>query len=445
VQQRRLRQRGDLRVSDTHQPTEDPAGAPASSWVPLLTGTDGSRTLDVVAALTERIAGEPPGDEADASLSGGLAGIAVLHASLGQTTAEGARERAYEYLDEAIDVVSSSVIGASLYSGFTGVGWAAEIVDQMLEADAEDRNAAIDEAVLHLLRTVEWAQAPFDLINGLAGLGIYALERLPLAPARECVELVVARLDEVARRDGDRAYWWTGAHLIHARRPEYPDGNADLGVAHGVPGVVAFLARACAAHVAEDTARSLLDAAVRWVLDWAAPEDPAQRIPYFYAPGLPSPPARSAWCYGDPGVAAILMVAARAVGDTSWERDAIALAHRAASRPVDETGVVDAGFCHGSAGLGHLFNRMYQATGDRQLADAAGYWLQRTLDWCQSPGELARSSASDTSRFPWDGPGVLEGAAGVALVLLAAVTAVEPVWDRMFLVSTPRAPGELIA
>jgi hypothetical protein len=30
-------------------------------------------------------------------------------------------------------------------------------------------------------------------------------------------------------------------------------------------------------------------------------------------------------------------------------------------------------------------------------------------------------------------------------VLLAAVTAVEPVWDRMFLVSTPRAPGELIA
>jgi len=30
---------------------------------------------------------------------------------------------------------------------------------------------------------------------------------------------------------------------------------------------------------------------------------------------------------------------------------------------------------------------------------------------------------------------VLEGAAGVALVLLAAGTAVEPVWDRMFAVS----------
>jgi len=31
-----------------------------------------------------------------------------------------------------------------------------------------------------------------------------------------------------------------------------------------------------------------------------------------------------------------------------------------------------------------------------------------------------------------------EGAAGVALVLLAAATSVEPLGDRMFLVSTPR-------
>jgi lantibiotic biosynthesis protein len=41
---------------------------------------------------------------------------------------------------------------------------------------------------------------------------------------------------------------------------------------------------------------------------------------------------------------------------------------------------------------------------------------------------------------PWTGIGLLEGAAGVALVLLAATTSVEPAWDRMFLVSAPR-PG----
>jgi hypothetical protein len=43
--------------------------------------------------------------------------------------------------------------------------------------------------------------------------------------------------------------------------------------------------------------------------------------------------------------------------------------------------------------------------------------------------------ASEPGQPPWSGLGLLEGAAGVALVLLAASTAAEPVWDRMFLAS----------
>jgi hypothetical protein len=34
-----------------------------------------------------------------------------------------------------------------------------------------------------------------------------------------------------------------------------------------------------------------------------------------------------------------------------------------------------------------------------------------------------------------DQPGLLDGAAGVALVLLAQATGVEPSWDRLFLLS----------
>jgi hypothetical protein len=37
-------------------------------------------------------------------------------------------------------------------------------------------------------------------------------------------------------------------------------------------------------------------------------------------------------------------------------------------------------------------------------------------------------------------PGILTGAAGVALALLAATTDIEPEWDRMMLVSIPTTP-----
>jgi len=122
----------------------------------------------------------------------------------------------------------------------------------------------------------------------------------------------------------------------------------------------------------------------------------------------------------------------------------VTLACRAAERPPEETGVRDAGFCHGTAGLAHIYNRMYQATGNETLGRAAVYWLERTLDFyrrARAAGDSwVHGSRDGAEGGPWTGTGLLAGAAGVALVLLAATTPVEPLWDRVFLVSDPAAP-----
>jgi hypothetical protein len=121
----------------------------------------------------------------------------------------------------------------------------------------------------------------------------------------------------------------------------------------------------------------------------------------------------------------------------------VALACRATERPVSETGVVNANFCHGAAGLAHLYNRMYQATGEPRLGRAALYWLERTLGFyhrARDAGGTWVQGNWDPDRrdlWTWTGTELVEGAAGVALVLLAAATSVEPTWDRMFLVSAP--------
>jgi hypothetical protein len=138
------------------------------------------------------------------------------------------------------------------------------------------------------------------------------------------------------------------------------------------------------------------------------------------------------------------LVAARGVGAGGWEQAAVALACRAAERPPERTGVVDASFCHGTAGLAHIYNRMYQATGEPKLGRAAVYWLERTLDYyrlARDKGDWWVQASKDREEAgSWTGIGLLEGAAGVALVLLAATTSLEPAWDRMFLVSAPK-PG----
>ncbi len=211
--------------------------------------------------------------------------------------------------------------------------------------------------------------------------------------------------------------------------------------------MIAFLGRACTLPQVSPQARSLLDGAVAWVHNRRLPAESESRFPLIRGA---SQTCRSAWCYGDPGVAVALLLAARSVGNMEWERDAIAIALGAAARAPQKTQVVDAGLCHGSAGLAHIFNRFYQATGEPRFADAARDWFERTLDY-RIPGEGIAGFAAHLPEGQLDGmpdesrrelhAGFLTGAAGVALAMLGAISPIEPNWDRSLLCSISPMPS----
>jgi lantibiotic modifying enzyme len=419
----------------------------ASCWRPVLSGAAAEQALQAVDAIAE--SSNPISalsGERDPSLGRGQAGLALLYAWLARTQRMAQADLlARQSLDQALDAVSTRAMNASLYGGFTGVAWAAELVDSLLEPDADDRGEAVDEALLRLLSRADRWSAPYDLIVGLTGLGVYALQRYPRPVATECLRGVVERLHDCARHDEDGYYWWTppAEILDEESRKMYPSGRADLGVAHGVAGPIALLGGICGAGIDQAMARPLLEGAVSWLLAHSVPTEADPTFPVWVAPAVQPSPARCAWCYGDPGIAAALLLAARGVGNACWEETAVGLACRAAARPTSETGVVNANFCHGAAGLAHLYNRMYQDTGEPALRGAALYWLERTLDFYR----LARDAGGAwvmgnwepgrRERWTWTGVELVEGASGVALALLAAATSVEPTWDRMFLISAP--------
>ena len=428
--------------------TELDDASAASCWRPILSGTTAQQALQAVDAIAESITSLP--GERDPSLSKGQAGLALLYTWLAQTRRmPQADVLARQCLDQAIEAVSTKAMNASLWGGFTGVAWAADLMGRLLDPDAEDRSETVDDALLRLLSRANPWSAPYDLVVGLTGLGVYALQRGPRPLAIECLCRVVERLHECAQHDEHGLYWWTPPAEIHQEsREQYPSGRVDLGVAHGVAGVIALLGGLCGAGAEQATARPLLEGAVRWLLAHSVPTEADPTFPIWVAPGFQPSPARCAWCYGDPGIAAALLMAARGAGDAGWEPAAVALACRAAARPASQTGVVNASFCHGAAGLAHLYNRMYQATGESKLRRAALYWLERTLDFYRlardNGGPWVQGSWDPAQRelWTWTGIDVVDGAAGVALVLLAAATSVEPAWDRMFLVSAPRPdPG----
>jgi hypothetical protein len=418
------------------------------TWNPLLEGPLADRAFRTLHEIAAALPGTAAKMEAlPASLASGLAGQALFYAYLALSTAdESAADRAADLLEKAAEELANAPMPPTLYAGFPGVAWTMEhLQGRLFEAgdgeEAEDPVLEVDEALLGPLGRSPWV-GEYDLIGGLAGLGVYALERLPRPTAVTLLERVVERLAELAEKREEGLAWFTPPErLPEWQREIHSRGLYNLGVAHGLPGVVPILAGACAAGVAVERARPLLDGSIRWLL--ARRLEPGSQSCFggSYAPWEPPAPTRLAWCYGDPGIASILLVAARAVGEPEWEREALGIALAAAAREENTAHVQDAGLCHGAAGLGHLFNRMFQMTGEERLAQAARHWFERTLEF-QVPGEAVAGyrawEVNPAGQPAWrpDG-GFLEGAAGVGLALLGAVSDVEPAWDRVLLTSLP--------
>jgi lantibiotic biosynthesis protein len=410
-------------------------------WRPILDGDLAERARTTVHQIVDGLPSPSSPEVSDVSLSGGSAGLSILCAYLSRAGLDG-DENAAQFLSHAVNYVSSEPMGPSLYGGFTGIAWAvAHLNEQLLDPD-EDPNEAIDEAIQAYLDQSPW-EGDYDLIMGLVGIGVYAFERLPRASAVNCLERVVDRLDETAERSANGVSWLTRPELLPEwQRALCPSGYYNLGLAHGVPGVIAFLGEVCAAGVALQKARPLLDAAVATLLRQRLTSGTHSSFSSWVGPGIEQDDCRLAWCYGDAGVAAALLVAARCVDESEWEREAVAIARRAGKRKPESAGVKDAGLCHGAAGLAHIFNRFFQATGDESFLQAARYWFESTLELRRAGGGIAGFSAY---RGPYYGKkeywqdeiGILEGVAGIALALLAATTAIEPEWDRMLLVSVP--------
>jgi lantibiotic modifying enzyme len=127
---------------------------------------------------------------------------------------------------------------------------------------------------------------------------------------------------------------------------------------------------------------------------------------------------------------------ADAVGEVPWDREALAFARRAAGRGCADSGAVDPGLRQGAAGIAHLCNRLFQATGEEPFADAARAGFGRVLE--------TRRRDEGIGGFQVN-PGFLNGAAGIGLALLAAISAVEPAWDRLLPELIPSGPSRRAA
>jgi lantibiotic modifying enzyme len=145
---------------------------------------------------------------------------------------------------------------------------------------------------------------------------------------------------------------------------------------------------------------------------------------------------RLAWCVGDLGIANALWQAGCNLEVNDWKEQAIRImvsCSRRCSRK--ENLVYDAGICHGSAGIAQLFHRFHQQTGEAVFRKAADFWVEQTLNMQKSKDGFAGFKA-------WQGEAgwrkeyaLLEGIAGIGLMLIGISDRKLMDWDECLLMS----------
>ncbi|MFJ9847969.1 lanthionine synthetase C family protein [Streptomyces sp. NPDC101150] len=300
---------------------------------------------------------------------------------------------------------------------------------------------------------VDWAA--YDLINGLSGTARLLLDSAAdPAESGPAVEAALAAslhhvvaLSAPVRVDGHRVPgWWVPPELqISDRdRADYPRGDFNLGMAHGISGPLAVLCSAYEAGREVPGMRAAIEYIAEWLLGWTLRDEagaywPA-RVGWDDELAARRPDAlftRTAWCYGTPGVAAALHRAGTALGRPRWREAAVDALRAALRRDESRWAIEGPTVCHGYAGLLRVLARVAVASGDDELRAGCERLRGKVLGCADVTAPFGfrhlmrfpAAARSPVAHRAVDVAGMLEGAAGVALALLPVGGGPLP-WDR---------------
>jgi hypothetical protein len=213
-------------------------------------------------------------------------------------------------------------------------------------------------------------------------------------------------------------------------------GEVNLGLAHGLPSLLLFCVQCCKLDVCITEASRIAWKIVDYLVRHINPEPRESFFPSIIRDKTDDRRSRLAWCYGDLGVAFALYRAGRVFRDSKiltlgWDV-LVRSTHRCTHA---QTQVNDACLCHGSAGIAHVYHRMWRDTGLAVFQGACDHWIERTMDYAVHPGGIGGFKTYDPLTGGYrSNAGFLEGSIGIGIVLLGYLTG-DLGWDHCILLN----------
>lgn len=376
------------------------------------------------------------------ALMSGRSGIALFYAYYYRLTGN---ERYLETLGEqvtrCVDDLLEQYPGFNHCNGLAGIAWALQHLVNIGIADAEDFEELLnscDNVLAHYMNA-ELAENGYDFLHEGLGAVLYFIERMPQEKAAQQLQKAVLYLEKAAKQHDSGIRW---QDIFTTKEKEYEHKELyNLGLAHGTPAILTVLGLLYEKGIMPEVTSRLIAGGIQWLTASRYATVNESKALYPTIVDSDNNPtnnngSRLGWCYGDLGIAHTLLHAGVKLDNDIYKTEAYRIfEHILHHRNKENGNIVDACFCHGSAGIAHMYRRAYISSGHSSLLEGAQLWTEETLAmnyWTDgAAGFKYHTHGGDENSFH-----LLDGIAGIGLALIASIDEdASSSWDRCFLLS----------
>lgn len=388
----------------------------------------------------------------DFSLACGYPGILILCALLEKKGifSEGIAHRYVLEIKKALE--NQGTHDLSLVSGFTGICFAIEeasfgktryksllntLQSHLLNRVKDQFLSPLKE---NLKKGIPSSPFLYDPISGICGIGRYALENLDSSPflelSQEIAKILIQLTFPISIGNHRVSGWYVPpTNRINQDRfdKQHPNGNFNLGLAHGATGILSYLAIAYLKGLRVERQLEAIHRLSDWIKSKAFIKEESTHWPY--AVSLEEELSnqqtdhkiiKAGWCYGVPGIARTLYLAGQALNDPTLKLFSMDAMIQLLSRPPETWRLPGPCLCHGIAGLLTITEAMSKENEGQQLQskipELQSLLMQhynKETTWGFIDVEAAVDHTGTTHHYKYHKVGLLEGSTGVILSLLS--------------------------
>lgn len=386
------------------------------------------------------------------TLSHGIPALCVLYGELNeQYPDEGFDNIGHEYMIKMGRAIEEQGISSlAMFSGACGIGLSAVCLSHnrtRYTSFIENINSFIEDAVEKIvveLKSHKYVHmSEYDIIEGMCGVANYCMLFHNDEKMKETLIFILDYIMEICK---DKSLhnltipgWYIPSENQFLKHDQelWPNGCFNMGLSHGIPGMLLVLCNSAKLNITLpnqlETITKISDFLMKFHIEneeknyWGSHVS----LEEYINNKVNETNSRDAWCYGTPGVSYSLLVAGKLLNKREYIDSAVDAMKKAVKRL---NGIYSPTFCHGFSGVAYISKRFYEITKIEYFNESSINLKNKVLDFYDEKAAFGfYNIEKDNEKTEYyNYIGIIDGAAGILLTILAIENGRKTPWDYAF-------------